>query len=112
MTAKRQINGTKFEVPQLVDTAIAAVDSKPLDLERARTSLSYLGHRNPAEQVVIKYARESAILAALSRSTGANFQGQIGKIDFSNRESATAGVDSYLNRRIAGQHANWTAGRR
>lgn len=112
MSTKRQINGTKFNIPEIVDSAIATADSMQLDTERASRALAYLGHRNPDAQTVLRYARESAILNVLARMTGANFNNQIGKIDFSSRESTIAGVDSYLNRRIQGQHANWSASRR
>ena len=112
MTTKRQINGTKYNVAELVENAIAAVESKTLNLEKARQSLAFLGNRNPDNATVIRYARESAILDTLARETGANFSGQIGKIDFTNHENAIASVESYLNRRIAGQHARWTANRK
>jgi hypothetical protein len=111
MAAKRQINGTKYSIPELVDNAITAVEGKTLDLDKARSALMYLGHRDPAEDLVIRYARESAILDHMARETRANFSGQIGKIDFSSREKTIAGVESYLNRRIAGQRARWN-GRR
>lgn len=107
MNDKRQINGTRRSITELVDEAMASADSQPLDMEKARQSLMYLGHRNPEDHLVIKYARESAICAALSRMTGANFKGQLGKIDFSSREQAIAGVHSYLDRRNQGQHSRW-----
>jgi hypothetical protein len=108
MNAKRQINGTKYNVPEVVKNAIETVDNQTLNTEKARKSLGYLGHKNPADELVNRYARESAILDILARTTGANFSNQIGKIDFSTIETAVSGVESYLNRRIAGQHARWT----
>lgn len=113
MNDKRQINGEKYNIPELVNSAITAAESDPrtfdtISLDRASKSLSYLGNRNPSDEQLRKYARESAILAILGRSTGANFQGQIGKIDFSSTERAIADVQSYLNRRNQGQHARWT----
>ena len=112
MAAKRQIRGEKYNVAELVDEAIAAVDSTNLDLEAAREALARLGHQNPADALVIRYARESAILDILARTTGAQFAGQIGKINFSDREQAIRGVNSYLNRRIHGQRARWGASHR
>lgn len=112
MNTKRQINNTQYNIPQIVDEAMAAVDSSPLDIETAANMLRMLGHRNPTEELVTTYAREKAILYILSRKTGANFNGQIGKISFSTRESAITGVNDYLGRRIQGQHASWTANHR
>jgi hypothetical protein len=108
MNDKRQINGVKYSVSQIVDDAIAAVDGMTLNTAAARESLTRLGHQNPDEKLITRYARESAILNLLSRTTGANFSGQIGKINFANREIAIENVQSYLNRRIQGQHARWT----
>lgn len=107
-TNKRQINGAKYEISEIVDNAIAAVDAGELDLVSARKSLEFYGNKNPGDELVIKFARETAILKILSRETGANFNNQIGKIDFSSRDQAIAGVNSYLNRRISGQHARWS----
>lgn len=110
MAAKRTINGTQYNVPALVDEATAAAGNG--DLEAARTALQRLGHRNPDERLVARYARESAILTVLAHTTGANFEGQIGKIRFDSREHTIADVNSYLNRRIQGQHQAWTASHR
>lgn len=112
MADKRTINGTKYNVAELVDSILSTIDNQLLNLEKASKSLTLLGHRNPDSATIARYARESVILDALSRETGANFSGQIGKIDFSNRERAIAGVEAYLNRRLAGQHARWTANHR
>ena len=108
MTIKRTISGTKYNIAELVDNAIAAVDTQALDLETASKSLARLGHRNPDAEIIARYARESAILKILADETGANFSNQIGKINFSSREKTISGVESYLNRRIHGQHARWT----
>jgi hypothetical protein len=113
MTAtKRTINGTQYNVPQMVDEAIAAVENMTLDSAAARQSLAFLGNRNPTDEQVTRYAREKAILNILSRATKANFGGQLGKISFDNREQAIQGVNDYLGRRIQGQHASWTANHR
>jgi hypothetical protein len=108
MNDKRQIAGTQHSISQMVDAAIAETDSMTLNTEAARQSLARLGHQNPDEKLVIRYARESAILSILGHMTGANFAGQIGKINFANRETTIDSVHSYLNRRIQGQHARWT----
>lgn len=108
MNQKRQINGTKYNVSEIVTDAIAAVDKMTLDTERARQSLKFMGHTNPTDELVNRYARESAILKELEKATGANFSNQIGKIDFSNVETTIENVNSYLNRRINGQHQRYS----
>ncbi len=107
IAANRTIKGQKHNVPQIVDAAIAASDRQPLDTEAARQSLLRMGHRSPDKVLVTRYARETAILAALERTTGANFTGQIGKISFASRERTLADVESYLNRRIHGQRVRY-----
>uniref|UniRef100_A0A6M3M2M3 Uncharacterized protein n=2 Tax=viral metagenome TaxID=1070528 RepID=A0A6M3M2M3_9ZZZZ len=109
---KRQIQGAQYDVTALVLEAMAAADTQVLDTEAARQSLAYMGRTNPTDEQVARYARETAILAALASRTGANFGNQIGKIDFSSIETAVAGVNSYLNRRNAGHRARWTANHR
>lgn len=108
MSTKRQIAGKEYKIEELVDSAIATADATELDLTTARESLKYLGNSNPSEELVTRFARETMILKVLGKETGAQFGGQIGKINFSTRENAIAGVQSYLNRRIAGQHARWS----
>lgn len=107
MTDKRTIRGERYNISELVDSATATVDGQTLDTDAARNALARLGHRNPADAVVQQYARESAILSELERSTGAHFGGQIGKISFANRDRAIDQVNAYLNRRIAGQRSRW-----
>lgn len=111
MNDKRTIRGTQHNIPQIVDEAIAAVGGMTLNVEAARQSLARLGHQTPDETLVTRYARETAILDILGRTTGAEFKGQIGKISFASREKTIQDVQSYLNRRIQGQHARWTASR-
>ena len=106
-TSTRTINGTKYNVAEIVDNAIATVENMTLDTEKALDSLRRLGHQNPDEELVTRYARETAILKVLERQTGANFSGQIGKINFTSREKTISDVESYLNRRIAGQRSRW-----
>ena len=107
-TAKRTIRGEQYNISELVDNAIATADSKPLNTDAARKSLQFLGHTAPPEDLVNQYARESAILAELQRTTGAAFSGQIGKIGFSSRDRAIEQVNSYLSRRNSAQRARWT----
>jgi hypothetical protein len=109
MTTKRTVNGQQYNIAQVVDEAVAAADATSPDLEAARQSLARLGHRNPSDEIVTRYARETAILETLSNITGAAFSSQIGKISFTSRERTIADVESYLNRRIQGQHARWTS---
>lgn len=110
---KRQIRGTQYNVSELVQNAILAADSQPLNLEKARTSLAFYGNRNPSDEQVTRYARETAILNNLARSTGAyGFENQIGKIDFSNTEKAVDDVNAYLSRRNQAHRARWTESRR
>lgn len=106
---KRTIRGESYNIPEIVNAAIAFVDNTKLDTEKSRQTLQMLGYADPDPATIEKYARESAILNKLQRETGANFSNQIGKIDFSSTENAIAGVDSYLNRRNAGHRAAWSA---
>jgi len=105
----RQINHQKYNVNEIVAEAIAAVDGSNLNTEKARQALVAMGHRNPDDALVIRYARETAILDNLARKTGANFSNSTPEMDFSSIEKAISGVESYLSRRVAGQHARWTA---
>jgi hypothetical protein len=107
MTTKRQIQGQQYNVAELVDGAITQVNGMALDLDGARAKLAALGHRTPSDAIVTKYARESAILSILARQTGANFENQIGKIDFSNQQRAIEDVDAYLWRRVHGMRSNY-----
>ena len=108
MSQKRQINGTKHNIPELVDQAIDAAEIGSLDLEKVKSSLRFMGHGNPSDELIQRYAQETAILKTLEKLTGANFSNQIGKIDFSSRETVIADIDAYLSRRVAGQHAKWS----
>lgn len=110
MNNKRQIKGTEYNVAELVENAIAAADSQSLNLEKARTSLAYIGNRNPTDEQVFRYARETVILNKLAQATGAyGFENQIGKIDFSSTEKAVSDVNAYLSRRNQAHRARWTA---
>lgn len=110
---KRQIRGQRYNVYELVRNAIVAADNQMLDMEKSRQGLVRLGHRNPSAELVIRYARESAILRNLAQVTGAyGFESQIGKIDFSSAENAVSDVNAYLGRRNQAHRARWTANRR
>lgn len=106
-TTKRTIRGEKYDISKLVDDAVSRTDDNALNVEPARTALARMGHTNPSDAIVNKYARESAILAELERLTGAAFSRQIGKIEFSNRDRAILQVNAYLNRRNAGHRSRW-----
>lgn len=112
MTTKRQIKGEQYNISELVQNAIATADTKELNTEKARETLTRMGHRNPADELVTRYARETAILAILANETGAYFENQIGKIDFSSTEKAIKSVNAYLNRRNQAHRARWTESRR
>lgn len=113
MNNKRQIKGTEYNVAELVKNAITAADGQALNLEKARTSLAYIGNRNPTDEQVVRYARETVILNKLAQATGAfGFENQIGKIDFSSTEKAVSDVNAYLSRRNQAHRARWTASRR
>jgi hypothetical protein len=112
MNAKRQIRGTEYNVAELVQNAIAA-DGQALNLEKARQSLAYIGNRNPTDEQVTRYARETVILSNLAQATGAyGFENQIGKIDFSSTEKAIDNVNAYLSRRNQAHRARWTESHR
>lgn len=113
MDTKRQIKGITYSIPEMVQNAIGAADNQALNIESARVALARMGNSNPADELVTRYARETAILHNLAVATGAfGFEGQIGKINFSTTESAIAGVNSYLTRRNTAHHARWTASHR
>lgn len=108
MNAKRTIKGKTHNIPEITVVAMAETVSEK-ELENAKNALSLMGHENPSDELVQKYAYEKKVCAKLSALTGAYFQGQLGKIDFSSTESAIDGVNSYLNRRNAGHRARWNA---
>jgi hypothetical protein len=113
MDTKRQIKGTTYSIPELVQNAITSADSQPLNLESARKSLAFLGNTNPSDEQVTRYARETVILDILARATGAfGFENQIGKINFSSTDNAIADVNAYLGRRNTAAHARWTTNHR
>lgn len=113
MNDKRQIKGSQYNVADLVLAAIATVNCQALDLEKARKSLAYMGNNAPSDELVTRYARETAILDNLANATGAfGFVNQIGKIDFSSTAKAVEGVNGYLSRRNQAHRARWTASHR
>lgn len=107
-TNTRQINKQEYNVEQLVDEALAQADTMTLDLDAAQRKLAYLGHRNPAEELVARCAREMGILRYMARKTGAAFDGQFGKISFNSRQQTIEDVDAYLWRRVHGQRQRHT----
>lgn len=108
---KRMIRGSVYDIGDLVDQAIAYGDTHQ-NIEKARADLKLLGHTNPDEEVVVRYAREKAALTFLNMKTGADFPGQLGKIDFrKSREEVITEVNKYLDRRKVGQLINRQAER-
>lgn len=107
MITKRTIRGEKYDIATVVDEAIATVDAGTLDTNAARSYLMRAGHTNPAEELVNTVARDTAILNLMTRTTGASFNGQIGKICFVNRDRAIEQANAYLNRRNAGHRSRW-----
>ena len=105
--SKRTIRGEQYDIAKLVDDAIAAVDSQPLDTDDARNCLRIMGHTAPTDELVSRVAREKAILTRMQKATGASFTGQLGKISFDNRDKAIEQSNAYLNRRNAGHRSRW-----
>lgn len=88
MAEKRQIRGEKYNVAELVQNAMTAIEGQTFDSAKAH---------------------DAAILRNLAQATGAwGFEGQIGKIDFSSIEKAISDVNAYLSRRNAANHQRWT----
>ena len=104
MTAKRQINNQKFDVNLIVDEAFAAGETA-INPDWARQQIARLGCTNPTDAQMVEYT----MLNHMERATGAYFRGQFGRgtIDFSSREAAIAGVNSYLTRRNNGYRIRW-----
>lgn len=107
MADKRTIRKEKYNIEQLVDEAIATVDAGTLDTDAASAYLRRMGHTNPAEELINTVARDTAILNLMTRTTGASFNGQLGKITFANRDRAIEQANAYLNRRNAGHRSRW-----
>lgn len=106
-TQKRTIRGEQYNIAQLVDDAIAAVDASTLDTADADAYLRIMGHTAPAPELVARIAREKAILTRMQKATGASFTGQLGKISFDNRGKAIEQANAYLNRRNQGHRSRW-----
>lgn len=106
-TAKRTIRGEQYNIAQVVDEAIAAVDAQAIDTTDADAYLRRMGHTAPATELVNQVARDMAILTKLEKVTGASFTGQLGKISFDNRDKAIDQANAYLNRRNAGHRSRW-----
>jgi len=106
---RRQVNNSQINTAEIVNAAIATVNESNLDLVEAERYLRHLGHAAPAAELVEQVAYQSAVLAEIERLTGANVSGQTGKWNFSSAATVLASFESYLNRRIDGQHARHTA---
>jgi hypothetical protein len=108
----RTIRGEKFNTADLVNAAIAATrelsETGKLDMATAQQSLRRLGHTTPTDDLVLRYATQSAMLKILGSRTEANFDGQIGKWNMSSAEAIHQAMNAYLDRRNQGQRARWT----
>lgn len=105
----RTISKQKFNTADVVNRAIREGRN---DLPAARAALVRMGHSNPSDALVRDYATQMRVLGNISRITGSNALGQLGKWDFSSANSILRSFDSYLNRRIQGQRSRWTGRRR
>jgi len=105
----RTISKQKFNTADVVNQAIRTGRN---DLPAARAALTRMGHSNPSDALVRDYATQTRVLGNISRITGSNALGQLGKWDFSSANSILRSFDSYLNRRIQGQRSRWTGRRR
>lgn len=126
----RQIAGQKYNTADVVNRAIAM--GGKVDTDSARANLQRLGLREySAEEAakyqrfygtpppnmltaaaIQKYAREDRILRNIDSIVHANVRGQIGKWDFTSAQSIHSSFDAYLSRRVSGQRARWTSGKR
>jgi hypothetical protein len=106
---RRQVNNSQINTAEIVNAAIVTANESSLDLTAAETYLRHLGHAEPADELIEQVAYQSAVLAEIERLTGANVSGQTGKWNFTNAATVLASFESYLNRRIDGQHAKHTA---
>ena len=103
----RQVAGSKIDTLAIVRQALATVAEQELDLAAAEATLRGYGHTNPEQTQIKQLAYQVAVLAELQKLTHANCTGQLGKWDFSSEQTIHAAFNSYLNRRVAGQHARW-----
>jgi len=102
----RQIRGKDVNTAAAVNEAIRR--GGQMDFAGAESALRTLGNQNPSAAMINDYARQKLILGNLEKVSGASTSGQIGKWNFSNAQTITQSFDSYLNRRVAGQRAEWT----
>jgi len=106
---RRQVNNRTINTADVVNAAITTANLAELPLSSAEDYLRRLGLTAPDAELVEQVAYQSAVLAEIERLTGANVSGQTGKWNFSSAATVLASFESYLNRRIDGQHARHTA---
>lgn len=106
---RRQVNNSQINTAEIVNAAIVTANESNLDLAAAEDYLRHLGHAAPVAELIEQVAYQSAVLAEIERLTGANVSGQTGKWNFTNAATVLTSFESYLNRRIDGQHARHTA---
>lgn len=105
----RTIAGRKYNTADVVNQVLNDASAVPLDTERSRSVLELMGHRNPTTELVADHARQRLVLDRLSRAVSVPaISAQIGKWDFSSAQTIHDSFNSYLGRRIGGQHARWT----
>jgi hypothetical protein len=105
----RVVAGKKINTAAVVNAAIADTNKAKLDMDGAEKALKSMGHTKPDPKIVKDYATQKDLLARLEKATGANVTGQVGKWEFTNAQTIHDSFDSYLSRRVSGQHARWTA---
>lgn len=106
---EREIYGRRYNTATIVNQALERAAASELDLVAATESLARMGNRQPAVELVERYARETAILAAIAAITGnPAITRQIGKWNMATAESIHGALNGYLGRRIAGQRSRWS----
>jgi hypothetical protein len=83
--------------------------SGDLDIAHSETVFEMMGYGNPTPERLRRHAAERVLLGNLQKVKGANVSGQTGKWDLSSAQTIHEDFNHYLNRRIQGQHARWTA---
>ena len=64
---------------------------------------------NPSKEDILNYAKKMAFIDMLGRSLDNPINpNQLSEIDFSSAQKVSEGVNAYLNRRVAGQHSDWS----
>jgi hypothetical protein len=112
--AKRTVKGQQYNPEQLVSDALAAVAINGTDTESARLALVRLGHAEPEDALIARYAFQVAVLDQIGQAVGEPdaLRRQVGKWDMGSTESIVRNLNAYLDRRNAGRRARWTQSHR